>query len=667
MRKKIGTTKTCAYCKKEFYVQKSRADNAKYCSNTCHYADAKGKPSKKDKRVEINCKTCGKKFKIPTHRINQAKFCSRKCRRLRLSKICKYCRKPFEVIPSRNNAVFCSRKCQDSNLIGKPSPLKKKYRVKCQECGGYFEVIKARLNKVKFCSLKCKNQRVDVICNLCRKTFLVKRSHANRTKYCSRKCFSQGVKGRVPWNKGGRMPEEQRVKRCRTLQQMQEYAKSKGGNCLSKRYMNNHTSLKWICLEGHEWKARPANILSGTWCPQCRNDKLSKKFRGDINEYKRIAKERGGELLTKSFINSRTRMQWKCKEGHTWWATAASIKSKNSWCPECFGNIKLTLYYLKELAKKRGGLCLSTEYVNAQSPMEWSCEQGHVWTATAGGIVSGKWCPSCKVRVSERICRKYFEEIFKEKFLKIRPDWLRNDRGRKMELDGYSKKLNLAFEYQGEQHYFNIPNLQVSHPLERIIRDDILKEKLCKENNVRLIHVPYYVRKEDMGKYILQQVDRYGITVPETTYVHDYKKFDIYSSKRLDEMKEIAKGKGGECLSEVYINAHIPLKWRCAKGHEWEAPAQRVKNKDSWCLKCTAMTRSEARKLNLETLQTMANAHEGECLSTKYINSKAKYLWRCKEGHTWETCAEVVRTGSWCPYCSGNRKIVDKEQARLIA
>jgi len=43
--------------------------------------------------------------------------------------------------------------------------------------------------------------------------------------------------------------------------------------------------------------------------------------------------------------------------------------------------------------------------------------------------------------------------MFNDIFPAQRPLWLINARGHQMELDGYCQKLNLAFEYQGEQHF----------------------------------------------------------------------------------------------------------------------------------------------------------------------------------------------------------------------
>lgn len=54
-----------------------------------------------------------------------------------------------------------------------------------------------------------------------------------------------------------------------TIEEMQRIAEGKGGRCLSKEYTNNSSKLLWQCKEGHEWDAVPASIKRGKWCPTC--------------------------------------------------------------------------------------------------------------------------------------------------------------------------------------------------------------------------------------------------------------------------------------------------------------------------------------------------------------------------------------------------------------
>jgi len=41
------------------------------------------------------------------------------------------------------------------------------------------------------------------------------------------------------------------------------------------------------------------------------------------------------------------------------------------------------------------------------------------------------------------------------------------------------------------------------------------------------------------------------------------------------------------------------------------------------------------KKCNIATLQAFAIAKGGLLLSTKYVNNKQDYLWKCKEDHEW--------------------------------
>ncbi|MEA1959127.1 MAG: NAD(P)-binding oxidoreductase [Chloroflexota bacterium] len=54
-----------------------------------------------------------------------------------------------------------------------------------------------------------------------------------------------------------------------TLEEMQALAKSRGGECLSKEYIDIKSKLKWKCASGHEWEATPRLHLTGHWCADC--------------------------------------------------------------------------------------------------------------------------------------------------------------------------------------------------------------------------------------------------------------------------------------------------------------------------------------------------------------------------------------------------------------
>ena len=58
--------------------------------------------------------------------------------------------------------------------------------------------------------------------------------------------------------------------------EMIRIAQERGGKCLSKEYINSKTKLKWECSEGHQWKALPTYIKSGSWCPECSTNTKSK-------------------------------------------------------------------------------------------------------------------------------------------------------------------------------------------------------------------------------------------------------------------------------------------------------------------------------------------------------------------------------------------------------
>ena len=60
-----------------------------------------------------------------------------------------------------------------------------------------------------------------------------------------------------------------------TLEECQEFAKSKGGKCLSTDYKNNKAEMSWQCSVKHEWEATFNSIKSGYCCHQCADTRLT--------------------------------------------------------------------------------------------------------------------------------------------------------------------------------------------------------------------------------------------------------------------------------------------------------------------------------------------------------------------------------------------------------
>jgi hypothetical protein len=129
----------------------------------------------------------------------------------------------------------------------------------------------------------------------------------------------------------------------------------------------------------------------------------------------------------------------------------------------------------------------------------------------------------------------------------------------------------------------------------------------------------------------------------------------------LEDMQRLARERGGECLSTEYRNSAEKLRWRCARGHEWEATGRDVRNSDSWCPKCAGVAR-----LTIADAQRAAAAQGGQCLSTDYRNSRTKLRWRCAKGHEWEAAlADIANNGNWCAVCSRKAKLTIEEMRSI--
>lgn len=120
-----------------------------------------------------------------------------------------------------------------------------------------------------------------------------------------------------------------------------------------------------------------------------------------IQELQKIAKEKGGFLLSDVYLGSQTKLTWKCNEGHIWEATAAQVKHE-TWCPKCSlkerakKKTKNNQGKVLAKAKKEKGNIISFDGETVNSNVLIECSEGHQWTTKMANIIySDSWCPFC--------------------------------------------------------------------------------------------------------------------------------------------------------------------------------------------------------------------------------------------------------------------------------
>ena len=148
--------------------------------------------------------------------------------------------------------------------------------------------------------------------------------------------------------------------------------------------------LMWECSFGHRWKKSPSGIKQH-WCLKC-----SGKERLSMNVIKEYVEKRGGVFNTDDNVckNINSILKISCAFGHSWNNSWSSLNGH--WCSECSGNKKGTIEEFKRIAKERGGECLSNEYINNSTHLRFKCKEGHIWNALPSNVKNKcSWCPKC--------------------------------------------------------------------------------------------------------------------------------------------------------------------------------------------------------------------------------------------------------------------------------
>lgn len=169
-------------------------------------------------------------------------------------------------------------------------------------------------------------------------------------------------------------------------------AKQRDFKWLGPSVKNTKTKTRWRCRNNHIWQATYSSIQQGLGCPICaRSDRIKTEA-----DYHALAERRGLEWLGSLPKNVNIKSEWRCDKNHTWLATYSGIRLRGM-CPTCagFDNQPKTEEEYYALAKRRGFEWLGPPVKNTKTKTQWQCSKGHTWFTSYNSIQRGSDCDRC--------------------------------------------------------------------------------------------------------------------------------------------------------------------------------------------------------------------------------------------------------------------------------
>ena len=197
-----------------------------------------------------------------------------------------------------------------------------------------------------------------------------------------------------------------------------------------------------------------------------------------------------------NYINTKTKIIINCHT-HGEFQITPNNHLQGKGCPICGAIIRsekqkqrLTTKKFVTMAKKIHAKYdySKVKYIDSKSLITVVCDKGHEFTITPSALLSGRGCTKCSSKGYEEI-REYFKEnkiILNERKTITNQDF---------KFHFYVQSLNLAIEYNGNQH-FNDIYFENKPELEQSLREiDKLKTMYCKNNKIPLLKLS----SEDIG------------------------------------------------------------------------------------------------------------------------------------------------------------------------
>ena len=273
-----------------------------------------------------------------------------------------------------------------------------------------------------------------------------------------------------------------------------------------EKYINATTPILHKCVYcGKRWHICPSDVLAGKGCRECSCKRSGLYRRKSHQQYiNDLAAVNSDIEPIEEYINTDTAILHRCKICEHMWSIKPNHTLSGHGCPLCGFKYNADLRrkshdeYVQELSIVNQDIEVVEEYVNFNTRILHKCKAcGHIWPIDPSHALRGQGCPICNQSHGERMV----SQLLNAQHIEYVSQHIFNDCRDKQPLpfDFYLPKLNVAIEYQGQQHYEPVEFFGGQEYLEYVQYHDQIKSDYCAKNNIRLICVPYW---EDVTEYL---------------------------------------------------------------------------------------------------------------------------------------------------------------------
>ncbi len=241
-------------------------------------------------------------------------------------------------------------------------------------------------------------------------------------------------------------------------------------------------------------------------CPYCSGRYQTTK---DISE-KLLAKH---IQIMSEYTKADNKIKCKCLIcEHVWDVLARDVTKYNKGCPVC--GIKKAASkrrksideFKKEMSFVNPNINIIGEYKNTHSKIKCKCKIcGFIWDGYPANLLNKTaGCPKCHMSIGERNLLNALSSIGINYVPQYKLDGC--EYKYKLRFDAYDVDNNIAFEYNGEQHYAPVnwgcySEEQVMEEFKVTKLRDNIKKEYCLSHDIPLIIIPYW-EKDNIEKYI---------------------------------------------------------------------------------------------------------------------------------------------------------------------